>query len=147
MGLPFVYFCWQFCCVYLSWKLCINDSSPNLSCEQKKLTKSTSGGSIMSNIDPCECVDLFNHESAMRRLINMLRDSQNACSDGGCEELPGNPGAPNATDGYMMLMLGWVFVATILYFLRPKNFRAQGNEKPSPSGGGPSPPPPGPAVN
>merc|ERR1711874_671843 len=106
-------------------------------------------GSKMSNFDPCECVDLFNHESAMRRLINMLRDSQNACTDGGCEELPGNPGAPDVTDPYMMLMMGWVVVATLLYFFRPRAFRPQGNEKPSPaSGDGSSPPsPPGPAVN
>ncbi|XP_005102718.1 small integral membrane protein 14 [Aplysia californica] len=102
----------------------------------------------MSNFDPCECVDLFNHEGAMRRLINLLRDSQNACTDGGCEELPGDPSAPNCADGYMMLLMGWVVVATLLYFLRPKNLRLRGNEKPSPaSGDGSDPPPPGPAVN
>lgn len=78
----------------------------------------------------------------------MLRDSQNACSDGGCDELP-NPGGPDAAGGYMMLMLGWVFVASLLYFLRPNALRAQGNEKPRPSQGDGSnpPPPPPPAVN
>ena len=46
-----------------------------------------------------------------------------------------NPGGPDAASGYMMLMLGWVFVASLLYFLRPNALRAQGNEKPSPSQG------------
>jgi len=101
----------------------------------------------MSDIDPCECVDIFNHESAMRRLINLLRDSQNACTDGGCEELPGNPGMPAGTDGYMMLMLGWVVVATMLYFMRPNSMRPALPEKPSPSSGDGPPPPPPPAVN
>jgi len=80
--------------------------------------------------------------------MNLLRDSQNACTDGGCEDMP-DLGGPNPMNGYMMMMLGWVFVATLLYFLRPNALRPQGNEKPSPSGGGdgPSPPPPGPAVN
>ena len=45
-------------------------------------------------------------------------------------------GGPNPMNGYMMMMLGWVFVATLLYFLRPNALRPQGNEKPSPSGGG-----------
>lgn len=26
----------------------------------------------MSNFDPCECVDIMNHENAMQRLINMV---------------------------------------------------------------------------
>jgi len=59
-----------------------------------------------------------------------------------------SPGTPSPMDGYMMLMLGWVVVATLLYMMRPNALRPTGNEKPSPSNGdGPSPPPPGPAVN
>lgn len=105
----------------------------------------------MGDYDPCECVNIFNHENAMRRLINMLRQSQNACTDAGCEENTGDLGMPSATDGYMMIMLGWVFVATLLYLFRPNALRPQGNEKPSPAtgdGDGPSsPPPPPPAVS
>ncbi|XP_059163217.1 small integral membrane protein 14-like [Physella acuta] len=100
----------------------------------------------MSDFDPCECIDIYNHESAMRRLMNLLRDSQNACTDSGCDPLPSNPLAPNGADGYMMLMLGWVVVATLLYLLRPKNLRLRGDEKPAPSGDG-TPPPPAPSVH
>ncbi|KAK3803245.1 hypothetical protein RRG08_013828 [Elysia crispata] len=102
----------------------------------------------MSDFDPCECVDIFNHESAMRRLMNMLRNSQNACTDSGCDQLPDTPNAPVGADGYMMLMLGWVFVATLLYFMRPRNLRQSGDGKPAPSSGdGNGPAPPGPAVH
>lgn len=102
----------------------------------------------MSNFDPCECVNLYNHENAMRRLINMLRDSQNACTDSGCETSPNDPSSPNCSEGYMMLMLGWVVVATLLYLLRPRTLRVSGDEKPAPSSGdGSGNPPAGPSVH
>ncbi|BFZ05477.1 hypothetical protein BsWGS_08516 [Bradybaena similaris] len=101
----------------------------------------------MSNFDPCECVDIMNHESAMQRLINMLRDSQNACTDSGCENPPNSLPGPNGTQGYMFLMLGWMFIATLLYLLRPRTLRLRGDEKPAPSSGEGSGPPPAPSVS
>ncbi|KAJ8984840.1 hypothetical protein NQ317_013041 [Molorchus minor] len=32
--------------------------------------------------DPCECI--WSHEMAMRRLLNVLRNSQSTCTDGEC---------------------------------------------------------------
>ncbi|PVD31335.1 hypothetical protein C0Q70_06747 [Pomacea canaliculata] len=103
----------------------------------------------MSEFDPCECI--WNHESAMQRLINLLRSSQNSCSDNQClQDMPG----PNSTpDGgfstMMMIMLGWLVIATALFLLRPSSLRNHGDGKPSPSGGGGpgNPPPPGPQVH
>ncbi|XP_041347944.1 small integral membrane protein 14-like [Gigantopelta aegis] len=95
--------------------------------------------------DPCECI--WNHETAMQRLINLLRNSQNYCTDNQClQDLPG----PNATPdgGYstmMMMMLGWLVVATALFLLRPPSLRNRGDEKPArnndPSSNPPPPPP------
>lgn len=37
----------------------------------------------MADFDPCECV--FNHETAMRRLLSLLRNSQQGfCTDSEC---------------------------------------------------------------
>ncbi|KAH9525493.1 Small integral membrane protein 14 [Bulinus truncatus] len=83
----------------------------------------------------------------MRRLMNLLRDSQNACTDSGCDQLPNTLQTPNCAEGYMLLMLGWVVVATLLYLLRPKTLRLRGDEKPAPSSGDGSSPPPAPSVN
>ncbi|KAJ8964567.1 hypothetical protein NQ314_004871 [Rhamnusium bicolor] len=43
--------------------------------------------------DPCECI--WGHEMAMRRLLNVLRNSQALCTDSECiidepEQLPSN---------------------------------------------------------
>ncbi|KAK0058833.1 small integral membrane protein 14-like [Biomphalaria glabrata] len=100
----------------------------------------------MAEFDPCECIDAFQHENVMRRLLNLLRDSQNVCTDNGCDNLPTSPQAPNCAEGYMLLMLGWFVVATLLFLLRPKTLRLRGDGKPAPSGGG-STPPPAPSVN
>ncbi|XP_076472915.1 small integral membrane protein 14-like [Babylonia areolata] len=104
----------------------------------------------MSNFDPCECV--WNHESAMQRLINLLRNSQNTCTDSGCltDDMPGPSSPDGGYSSMMMMMIGWLVVATALFLLRPPSLRDHGNGKPSPSGGDGSnnpPPPPGPSVH
>ncbi|XP_068176732.1 small integral membrane protein 14 isoform X2 [Antennarius striatus] len=74
--------------------------------------------------DPCECV--CTHEYAMRRLINLLRQSQSYCTDTGCpQELPG-PGSPAGGDGDLtltMVMMGWMVLAVVLFLLRPSSLR------------------------
>lgn len=99
--------------------------------------------------DPCECV--WNHEGAMQRLLNMLRNSQNQCSDTECfQNPPGPTGIPGDGGGYnmMMVMFGWLVVATALFLLRPQSLRrVTGDQKPSRNGhdqdDNNSPPPPG----
>ncbi|KAG9259929.1 small integral membrane protein 14 [Astyanax mexicanus] len=73
--------------------------------------------------DPCECI--CSHEHAMRRLINLLRQSQSYCTDNEClQELPG-PGASAGEDlTVFMIIMGWVVLAAILFLLRPANMRA-----------------------
>ncbi|ESO85930.1 hypothetical protein LOTGIDRAFT_195608 [Lottia gigantea] len=97
----------------------------------------------MSDFDPCECI--WNHETAMQRLMNMLRNSQNVCTDTQCiESLPGETTMPNG--GYnmiAMMMIGWLVVATALFLFRPSSLRNRGDGKPSrPSDSNPPPPPP-----
>ncbi|XP_068606826.1 small integral membrane protein 14 isoform X2 [Brachionichthys hirsutus] len=76
------------------------------------------------DFDPCECV--CTHEHAMRRLINLLRQSQSYCTDTGCpQELPG-PSSPAGGDGGLtlpMVMMGWMILAVLLFLLRPSNLR------------------------
>ncbi|XP_078072296.1 small integral membrane protein 14 [Mustelus asterias] len=72
--------------------------------------------------DPCECI--CSHEHAMRRLINLLRQSQSYCTDNEClQELPG----PNASsDGGMtlsMIMMAWMIIALVLFLMRPASLR------------------------
>ncbi|KAM9237512.1 small integral membrane protein 14 [Trichechus inunguis] len=70
--------------------------------------------------DPCECV--CSHEHAMRRLINLLRQSQSYCTDTEClQELPG-PSGDNGISITMILM-AWMVIAVILFLLRPSNLR------------------------
>ncbi|CAD5126010.1 DgyrCDS14187 [Dimorphilus gyrociliatus] len=100
--------------------------------------------------DPCECV--WSHEGAMQRLLNMLRNSQNQCSDTECFQNPPGPTGTPGDGGYsmMMVMLGWLVVATALFLLRPQSLRrvTGGDQKPSRNGQNddnqsPPPPPPG----
>ncbi|XP_041067128.1 small integral membrane protein 14 [Cetorhinus maximus] len=72
--------------------------------------------------DPCECI--CSHEHAMRRLINLLRQSQSYCTDNEClQELPG----PNASsDGGItlsMIMMAWIIIALVLFLMRPASLR------------------------
>lgn len=101
---------------------------------------------MADGFDPCECV--WNHEHAMQRLINLLRNTQSYCTDNEClTDLPGSNTAPDGGFSSMMLMmLGWLVVATCLYLLRPNSLRNQGDMKPS-RNNDPSPPPPGPSVS
>jgi len=94
--------------------------------------------------DPCECI--FNHEMAMRRLLSLLRSSQSYCTDNEClqDGLPGPGQATGGSDNFMMIMIGWMLMAMLMFFLRPSSMRNNA-EKPQGSGGnnqGPRDPPP-----
>lgn len=62
----------------------------------------------------------------MRRLINLLRQSQSYCTDTECpQELPA-PGGPVGGGGDLtlpMVLMGWVVVALVLFLLRPSSLR------------------------
>ncbi|XP_023685542.1 small integral membrane protein 14 [Paramormyrops kingsleyae] len=75
--------------------------------------------------DPCECI--CSHEHAMRRLINLLRQSQSYCTDTEClQELP-SPGIPEGGDLTLpMILMGWVLIALVLFLLRPASLRGPG---------------------
>ncbi|XP_008699640.1 small integral membrane protein 14 isoform X2 [Ursus maritimus] len=90
--------------------------------------------------DPCECV--CSHEHAMRRLINLLRQSQSYCTDTEClQELPG-PSGDNGISITMILM-AWMVIAVILFLLRPPNLRGSNlTGKPTSPHNGQDPPAP-----
>nr|XP_061792496.1 small integral membrane protein 14-like [Nerophis lumbriciformis] len=74
--------------------------------------------------DPCECI--CSHEHAMRRLINLLRNTQSYCTDTECPmELPG-PGEGSTGGGeltFPIILMGWMVLAVILFLLRPSTLR------------------------
>ena len=82
--------------------------------------------------DPCECI--FNHEMAMRRLLSLLRSSQTYCTDNEClqDGMPGPSQTEGTSDNFMMMMIGWMLMAAVMFFLRPNSMRNNSAEgKPS----------------
>ncbi|CAA87095.2 Small integral membrane protein 14 [Caenorhabditis elegans] len=98
--------------------------------------------------DPCEC--FFDHESAMQRLLAMLRNSQADCTDTGCD----NDGLSREGGNTMMMWtLLWTFMAMALYVMRPNSMRSDRRtaddaaiEKPTGSSDDNTPPPPPPSA-
>ncbi|XP_022421437.1 small integral membrane protein 14 [Monodon monoceros] len=90
--------------------------------------------------DPCECV--CSHEHAMRRLINLLRQSQSYCTDTEClQELPGPPSDNGIS--ITMILMAWMVIAVILFLLRPPNLRGSSlTGKPTGPHNGQDPPAP-----
>ncbi|KAJ8281315.1 hypothetical protein GJAV_G00066110 [Gymnothorax javanicus] len=75
--------------------------------------------------DPCECI--CSHEHAMRRLINLLRQTQSYCTDTEClQEMPGPSTSGGGDLTLPMIMLAWAVLAIVLFFLRPASLRGQG---------------------
>jgi len=97
---------------------------------------------MADNFDPCECV--FSHEGAMQRLISLLQSSQGYCTPEECFTIPPGPAPASQNSGddgtVLMLTMGWLFMALVLFFLRPTSLSVRGNEKPS-NNQGPQPPP------
>jgi len=81
-----------------------------------------------SDFDPCECI--FSHEMAMRRLLNLLRQSQSYCTDNECSQdgqLPGpNGGGPD--NSFAMMAMAWVLLAVVMFMMRPTSFRTPPNK-------------------
>jgi len=75
---------------------------------------------MADEFDPCECV--YSQDSAMQRLLTMLRDGQSYCTDSECMEPPMS-GNANPGDSTMLLMALWMIVAVALFFMRPDSAR------------------------
>ncbi|TFK14855.1 syntaxin-binding protein 3 [Platysternon megacephalum] len=92
--------------------------------------------------DPCECI--CSHEHAMRRLINLLRQSQSYCTDTEClQELPGPNSSGDNGISIAMIMMAWVVIALVLFLLRPTNLRGSNMAgKPASPHNGQEPPAP-----
>ncbi|XP_021251413.1 small integral membrane protein 14 [Numida meleagris] len=92
--------------------------------------------------DPCECI--CSHEHAMRRLINLLRQSQSYCTDTEClQELPGPNFAGDNVVSFAMVVMAWVVIAFVLFLLRPSNLRNSSTAgKPTSPHNGQEPPAP-----
>ncbi|XP_064419324.1 small integral membrane protein 14 [Latimeria chalumnae] len=72
--------------------------------------------------DPCECI--CSHEHAMRRLINLLRQSQSYCTDVEClQEMPGPNPSGDGGLSINMIMMAWLVLALVLFLLRPASLR------------------------
>ncbi|KAK9503505.1 hypothetical protein O3M35_010050 [Rhynocoris fuscipes] len=70
------------------------------------------------------CGAIWNHEMAMRRLLSLLRQSQQSCSDSQCFQ----PSTSTETDSGFMLMMCWMALAFVLYLLRPSSIRSKEND-------------------
>ncbi|XP_015717990.1 small integral membrane protein 14 isoform X1 [Coturnix japonica] len=92
--------------------------------------------------DPCECI--CSHEHAMRRLINLLRQSQSYCTDTEClQELPGPNFSSDNVVSFAMVVMAWVVIAFVLFLLRPGNLRNSSTAgKPTSPHNGQEPPAP-----
>jgi len=87
---------------------------------------------------------------AMQRLMNLLRNSQTSCTDSECIQDGGPMSRDPSGSGYnmmMMIMIGWLIVATALYILRPSTMRRSLDEKPSPARGNGGDNPPAPPIH
>jgi len=96
------------------------------------------------DMDPCECV--WSHELAARRIVNIVRQTQDYCTDNECfTETPGAQGAGGNQDGNTaMFFIGfWIMMALVLFFLRPKTSNPPSKSR---DDSGPSYDPPAPAL-
>jgi len=97
--------------------------------------------------DPCECI--FSPAGAMRRLISLLRQSQNYCTDEQCfGEQPGPQSNGDTGMTMFMMFVAWVVLAATLYLFRPTSIRdgskpaSRDHDNDHNDGGGPRTPPP-----
>ncbi|CAG9864208.1 unnamed protein product [Phyllotreta striolata] len=93
--------------------------------------------------DLCEIFwEQWNNELSMRRLLNVLRNTQSYCTDNEC--LDDGTGGPNQSnpDHFLFLTLALV-TALFLYYFRPRPQDSQINAKPDNNRNNSGGPPPG----
>jgi len=86
---------------------------------------------MADDFDPCQCV--CSTQWAMQRLLSILRQSQQHCTENECfPEAPALEGPP--ADNMNMLLMGflWAMLVIVLFTTRPNSLRGQqknqGNE-------------------
>lgn len=81
--------------------------------------------------DPCECIEAWNQEFVMRRLINLIRQGQTYCTDTDCSDEPTDLQLPSYDAGSWLglAMLAMVF---LWFALRPRRNRVMDVAKPRP---------------
>ena len=81
------------------------------------------------NFDPCQCV--CSTEWAMRRLLSILRQSQQHCTENECfPEAPALQQPPSDNwDQTMLMMIMWAMFAILLFTTRPNSLRGRQAEK------------------
>jgi len=110
------------------------------------------GGGAGGGFDPCECI--MNHEHAMVRLTNMLRNAQTTCTDTECftGTLPGpqNTGGIGGMNNMYLMLVIWFAIAFLLFIFRPRRLRSNNDRLNKPTNQGPprdDQDPPGPQVH
>jgi len=98
------------------------------------------GGSF----DGCECI--WSHELAARRLINMIRQTQDYCTENECLTDGQGGGSGGGSDMGMLFIGFWFLFAIVLYFMRPNRSVPPGKGHDD-DGAGPSFDPPAPTAS
>uniref|UniRef100_A0A1I7X6H0 Small integral membrane protein 14 n=1 Tax=Heterorhabditis bacteriophora TaxID=37862 RepID=A0A1I7X6H0_HETBA len=69
------------------------------------------------------CAYLFSHATAMRRLLSLLRDTQDFCTDSEC--LTDSPdGSLGGSSSILLWSMLWGLIALAMFFLRPNSMRS-----------------------
>ena len=98
---------------------------------------------MADDFDPCQCV--CSTQWAMQRLLSILRQSQQHCTENECfPEAPGLERPP--AENMDMLLMGflWAMLVIVLFTTRPNSLRGQ--QKNSSNEDGNNPPPDVPPV-
>ncbi|EDV57020.1 small integral membrane protein 14 [Drosophila erecta] len=110
---------------------------------------------MSDDFDGCECV--WSQENAMQRLINFIRQNQNACTDTECLDVAGRTSqqaqvAGRSDDSGFSVAMIFLIVAMFMYIVNPStwgnftsNKQAGGRRDNNQDGSPPQPPPP--AIN
>uniref|UniRef100_A0AC34F5R5 Small integral membrane protein 14 n=1 Tax=Panagrolaimus sp. ES5 TaxID=591445 RepID=A0AC34F5R5_9BILA len=69
--------------------------------------------------DPCECIS--SHEAMMQRLLDILRQTQDECSDGDCTTEMNASSTNTFTIGFITLLLS--AFAMLMFYTRPNSLR------------------------
>ncbi|XP_030375192.1 small integral membrane protein 14 [Scaptodrosophila lebanonensis] len=109
---------------------------------------------MADEFDGCQCV--WSHEFAMQRLLNFIRQNQNACTDTECIDVSGRVTQSTTAGDSNSFTVAVIFMllAMFMYVVNPSTWRQYTKNKPNNSrrdnnqdGAPPPPQPPPPAIN
>ncbi|EDW02252.1 small integral membrane protein 14 [Drosophila grimshawi] len=105
-------------------------------------------------LDGCECI--WSHEMAMQRLINFIRQNQNACSDTTCIDVSGRvtgqAGADDSCGNSIRIAIAFLLLAIFMYIVNPSTWsrfttNSKNSRRDNNPDGAPPPHQPRPAIN